>query len=121
MKYCYDDLFYIITNYRWIKETIIQSEILIEHSKSNDFLMKMNENKIDEVNELKAKINYIDEHVELIADKKTYWIINLLMEGTPKKKIKKIMKISHETLMKKVDEGIEIILKYEREYKQVAK
>ncbi|HAL09013.1 MAG TPA: hypothetical protein DCO67_03475 [Staphylococcus sp.] len=117
MKYCRDDLFFIITNYRWIKETIIQSEKLIEHSKSSSFLMKMNENKIDEVNELKAKIKYIDEHVELITDAKTYWIINLLMEGTSKIKIRRIMKIGYPTLMKKVDEGIEIILKYEREYK----
>lgn len=120
MKYCYDDLFYIITNYKWIKETIIQSEKLIEHSKKNAFLLKMNEHNVDEVNELKTKIDYIDEHIELITDEKTYWTINLLIEGTPKLKIKKIMRISHETLMKKIDEGIEIILMYEREYKQVA-
>lgn len=119
MKYCYDDLFYIINNYYWINETIKQNEMLIEQSKNNVFLMNLNKQKIGEVNELKDKVNYIDESVELINDDKVYWIILLLMEGSTKSKIKKIMRISHTTLMKKVDEGIETILNHEREKEMI--
>lgn len=59
-KYCYDNVFNMISNYYWMKQTIIQNEMLIEQSKSNSFLNQLNQLnqfKIEELKSLKLKVD----------------------------------------------------------------
>ncbi|RIN14597.1 hypothetical protein BU075_11265 [Mammaliicoccus vitulinus] len=74
----------------------------------------LNKDKEIEIGKLQQKINYIDEHIELIENLKDYWIIVLRLENKPNKYIFNTMKTSGETLYKRIGTVIDMFIEYDK-------
>ncbi|MCJ0933560.1 hypothetical protein MTW76_01060 [Mammaliicoccus sciuri] len=117
--YEHHEIFQMINNYSWMKETIKQDELLSKQVQGNSFLNLITLDKGNELKKMKQKVSYIDEHIELIEDLKDYWIIILKLENKTNKYIFKTMKISGETLYKRISNVIDMFIEHDKKLVQL--
>ena len=92
------EIFELFKDYKWMKKLIDGKESLM-----------LNQGFDQEINDLKEKVAYVDDKIELIEDDKTYWILNLLRRGNSVKQIKQIIPISNGKFYERCDDAITII------------
>jgi len=103
------EIFELFKDYKWMKKLIDGKESLTQQYSNDPFLSMLNQGFDQEINDLKEKVAYVDDKIELIEDDKTYWILNLLRRGNSVKQIKQIIPISNGKFYERCDDAITII------------
>ncbi|PTI71960.1 hypothetical protein [Mammaliicoccus vitulinus] len=112
--YEHHEIFQMINDYSWMRETIKQDVLLSKQVQGNSFLSLLTLDKENEIKMMKQKVSYIDKHIELIDDLKDYWMIILKLENKTNKYIFKTMKISGETLYKRISNVIDMFIEQDK-------